>query len=260
MAHSLELDKTHKEEPAGLTFRGLCAWVLGVLLVACGIVVRVAPMQPSVRVLLLVTLFFTIFTGAVFLLSIIGRRPMWIFPAVFFAALFLLWATLSYNTHDVIALRDAYSHRLQAYLRVPYAPGGEAENGVDASGLARAALWQAMVRQGIKEFNSKLLGPELWNFWWRDLSTRDIAESKYQYTRIVGRASKLAGYDTSHLKIGDMAISGKSHVVVYCGLGEWIEASPVDGKVVAHKAPAGSKRKWFNKPVVFVRWWILDTE
>lgn len=217
-------------------------------------------MTSTVRILLAGTFFFTVFTCFAFLLSLIGNRPGWIFPTIFFLTLLVLWCVLGNKPPDHEALRGAYTNRLNAYIGAPFAWGGEAETGVDCSGLARASLWQAMVRQGVKGFNPRLLGPQLWRFWWRDMTAKDMDEGKYGYTKVVGYASKLAGYDTSQLKIGDMAISHKQHVMVYCGNGDWIEASPIDKKVVINKAPARSKRVWFNQPVMFVRWRILDTQ
>lgn len=244
----------------GLTFRALCAWILGILLVFCGIAVRVSPMDSRVRLLLAGTLLFTIFTCLVYLLSLIGRRPMWIFPAIFFLTLFIVWSVMASHSPDQESLRTEYRDRMHDFLGAPFAWGGETEDGIDCSGLARSALWLAMFRQGIKEFNPKLLGPTLWKFWWRDMSARAMDEGTHGYTRVIGYARKLAGYDTSDLQIGDMAVSCKTHVMVYYGNGEWIEASPIDKKVVINSAPANSKREWFNEPVTFVRWRILDDE
>lgn len=215
-------------------------------------------MDGRVRVLLVATLLFTIFTCIVFIMSLIGRRPMGVFPAIFFITFFIMWSVLGDKAPDEGALQHAYRNRLRAYIGAPFAPGGEAETGVDSSGIARASLWQAMVRQGVKEFNPRLLGTTLWRFWWRDMSARDIVEGKHGYTKVIGYAAKLAGYDDTYLSVGDMAISEKSHVMIYYGDGQWIEASPIDKKVVVHKAPAKSKRVWFNKPVLLVRWWILE--
>lgn len=217
-------------------------------------------MDSRVRLLLAGTLLFAAFTVLVFLISLIGKRPVWIFPTIFFLTLFIVWCMLGGKQPDQKSMQDAYYNRLHAYLGAPFAWRGEAETGVDCSGLARASLWQAMVRQGVKEFNPKLLGPALWHFWWRDISARDIDEGKYGYTKIIGHVEKLAGYDASDLNVGDMAIADKTHVMVYCGKGDWIEASPTDKKVVVNKAPASSKREWFNEPVTLVRWWILDAK
>lgn len=243
----------------GIGFRGFCAWILGALLVACAIAVRVFPMTPHVRLLLATTFFFLIFTGVVYLFSAIGSRPITVFPALFFVTLFILWSVLGDKTPDTVALREAYHKRLGALMGTPFARGGETNLGIDCSGLARAALWQAMVRQGVKEFNPYLLGTNLWRFWWRDMSARDIDEGKYGYTKVIGHAKKLAGFDTDAIKLGDMAVADKTHVMIYFGKGQWIEASPVDHKVVVNRAPASSKRKWFNEPVTLVRWRIFDT-
>ena len=241
-------------------FRAVCAWTVVALLIACGVAVRLFPMTPLVRALLAGTLVFFIFTCLVFLLSAIGKRPGIAFPAVFFVALFVLWAVLGTKPPDTKALGEAYYKRLRAYVGTPFAAGGETDLGVDSSGLARAALWQAMVRQGIKEFNPRLLGARLWRFWWRDLSAADIAAGKYGYTNAIGRAAQLAGSDTADLETGDIAVSGDDHVMVYYGSGRWIEASREEGKVIVIKAPADSKRPELREPVTLVRWRILEPE
>ena len=242
----------------GLTFRALCAWILGILLVTCGVGVRVSPMTPHVRILLATTLIFFIFTAVVFLFSMIGKRPVTVFQAIFFLALFIVWAVLGNKPPDTESLREVYYKRLHAFIGTPFARGGETDVGIDSAGLARAALWHAMIREGIKEVNPRLLGSKLWSFWWHDVGARDIDEGKAGYTQVIGHAPKLAGYDTSKLRIGDMAVAEKNQVMVYYGNGQWIEASPADGKVVVNKAPAGSKRPRFNEPVTLVRWRIFE--
>lgn len=259
MTEVLEAEEsTSPKRIMGLTFRALCAWILGILLVACGVGIRVSPMTGHVRLLLVTTLLFTVFTGLVFLFSVIGRRPTTVFPAIFFLAFLMLWSVLGDKPANIEQLRANYYKRLHALIGTPFVWGGETNIGIDCSGLARSALWQAMVREGIKEVNPRLLGTRLWRFWWRDMSASDIEEGKYGYTRVFGHANKLAGYDTSKLKIGDMAVADKTHVMVYYGKGQWIEASPVDRRVVVRKAPADSKREWFNEPVTLVRWTVFE--
>jgi hypothetical protein len=239
-------------------FRRVCGWTLAVLLVACGVAVRVAPMNVPMRLLLAGTFLLFIFTCLAFLFLAMRKPSVAVFPAIFFLLLFVLWDVVGSKAPDAEALRQVYYYRLQAYIGTPFRSGGETDLGVDCSGLARAALWQAMSWEGVKEFNPRLLGTELWQFWWRDLSAADIADGKYGYARTIGHAPKLAGYDTTYLEVGDMAVAGKSHVMIYYGSEQWIEASPVDGRVVVIKAPASSRRRYFNVPVKLVRWRILE--
>jgi len=241
-------------------FRRILGWTLGAFLLACGVAVRVSPMNAPVRLLLVVTFIYFLFTCSVLLILALKKPSMAVFPALFFVALFMLWDVAGSKPPDAESLRQVYYKRLHAYEDTPFAWGGETNLGVDCSGLARAALWQAMAREGIKEFNPRLLGTQLWRFWWRDLTAQDIAEGKYGYTETIGRSPKLAGYDTTYLQVGDMAVAGKGHVMIYYGEGQWIEASPLDGRVVVNKAPASSKRGYFNTAVRLVRWRILEDQ
>ncbi len=239
-------------------FRSACGWILGALLLACGVAVRVSPMNVPVRLLLIVTFVFFAFTCAAFIFIALKKPSVAVFPAVFFIVLFVLWFVAANKPPDAESLRKGYYKRLRAYVASPFALGGETNLGIDSSGLARAALWQAMSREGIKEFNPRLLGGDMWRFWWRDMSAADIANGKYGYARPIGYAPKLAGYDTTFLEVGDMAITKNSHVIIYYGDEQWIEASSNDGKVVVNKAPESSKRHSFNMRVKLMRWRILE--
>jgi len=241
-----------------MSFRTLCLWMLGSLLVASGIVVRVVPMDGHVRLLLVLTFCVALLTGIVYFFKLLARQPAAIFPAFFFLTLFVVWSVLGSKPPDDFMLRSVYLRQLRSFVGVKFQWGGESYEGIDCSGLARVALWQAMLKEGVKEVNPRLLGSTLWKFWWRDVGAKDIGEGKYHYTRVIGYAPKLAGYDTSKLKTGDMAVASASHIMVYDGRGKWIEANPQDGKVVINKAAPSSKREWFNTPVTLVRWWILS--
>lgn len=239
------------------SFRGLCVWILVALLTASSIAGRLAMISMPIRLLLVITLIFTIFTGLLYLARIFGAYPRLVYPAVFIFALFVTWTVLGDKPYDVEMTRAAYVWRLESFENHSYIKNGEAHNGVDSSGLARAALWQAMLKEGIRGVNPQLLGPKLWKFWWRDLSAKDIKEGKYNYTRVVGRVVKFADYDASKSKTGDMAIIENEHVFIYLGYGQWIEASPDDNKVVKSKKLKDSKCKLLNKPATLVRWWVL---
>jgi len=216
-----------------------------------------AIMTVPIRLLLVSTLIFTIFTGLLYLTRVFSAYPRLLYPAVFFFALFVTWAVLGDKPHDAQMVREAYSRRLASFVNHPYIENGEAHNGVDSSGLARAALWQAMLKEGLREVNPQLLGPMLWKFWWRDLSVEEIKEGKYGYTRVVGHVAKLADYDVSKSEIGDMAIVEDEHVLIYFGYEKWIEACPNEKRVVMSNALRDSKCKLLNKPAAIVRWLVL---
>ncbi|MCE5197813.1 C40 family peptidase [bacterium] len=241
-----------------MPFRILCSWILGILLAACAVVVRLSVMTTSVRVLLVSTMIFCIFTGVVHLVRMFEFKPKMLFPVFFFLCLFVLWGVLGNKPPDVPLLRGEYIKRLNVFEGSRYLLGGETSGGIDCSGLARSALWQAMLLEGVREVNPHLLGMKFWRFWWRDISASDILHCKYGYTKAIGTAPKLAGYDTSDLKPGDLAVASGIHVMIYVGDGKWIESSPGDKKVVTNKASASSKRGWFNVPVTLMRWWILE--
>lgn len=215
-------------------------------------------MNGTVRGILAAMLLVGLFTTFLFALKLFAARPRAVYPTLFIIGLFVTWMVLANKPIEEDHLRIVYRYRLHAFLGTRFRQGGETTGGIDCSGLARAAFWQAMMFEGLEEVNPRILGPILWRFWWRDLSADAILNGKYGYTHKIGKAGKLAGYDTYWLEFGDMAVtSDGTHVLAYYGDGRWIEASQEDGRVVLNKATAGSKRPYFNMPVTFVRWWLL---
>lgn len=242
-----------------MPFRRLCAWIFAGLLAAVAITVRLSIMTSGVRILLVGTIIFGLFTGLIYLIKLPGSHPRALYPGLFFIALFIVWMTLANRPPNVPLLRATYVKRLMKFEGTRYVWGGETTGGIDCSGLARSAMWQAMLIEGGREVNPELLGKNFWRFWWRDMNAEAILAGKYSYTKTIGQAPKLAGYNTSDLEQGDMAVAGNGvHVLIYLGQGRWIEASPDDMKVVVNKAPANSKHAWFNVPITFVRWKILQ--
>ncbi len=172
-----QLPDEHSSETAGerrWSFRVVCGWVLMALLLATAVVVRISVMTTAVRLLLVFTIVFGIFVGILHLLRFVKFYHGAVYPVIFFLVFAVLWNVLGNKPYDVAMLRQAYVKRLHGFENVSFVWGGETTNGIDCSGLARVALWQAMMRQGIREMNPRLLGSELWSFWWTDMSARDI--------------------------------------------------------------------------------------
>lgn len=256
---------TIPEKPGGLSspriadLRRLSAWTFAILIAASAIAVRIMPvMDATVRGILAAMLLSGLFTAFLFLLKLFSARPRALYPAIFIIGLFITWAVLANKPPDTASLRVVYKSRLRAFLGTRFSWGGETTGGIDCSGLARAAFWQAILFEGFEDLNPRLLGPNLWRFWWRDMSAEAILEGEYGYTHVVGKADKLAGHDNFWLQVGDMAVTSDGmHVLIYYGHGRWIEANPEDHRVVVNKATAGSKRPYFNTRVTFVRWWLF---
>lgn len=237
---------------------GIIAAVFGSLLIASAIAVRTPVTTTGVRLLLVVTLGTGLLTGLAYLIKLFAPRPKSLYPALFLLALFLVWVVLGSKPPNTELLRQAYVKRLTRFVGVRYVLGGETDKGIDCSGLARVAMWQATLYEGVKAANPRMLGPRLWRFWFRDLSAGDIKDGKYGYTTVIGSAPKLAGYDTSALVAGDIAvIQDGQHLLIYLGDNRWIDASPDLGRVVVTAATEDAARKWFDRPVTLVRWRVL---
>jgi cell wall-associated NlpC family hydrolase len=246
---------------SSLTFRNVYWPVLVCLILASALATRKAHVTSHTRLLFVLT-FASIMMGAiVFVAKRIKSRPRLGYVLACVLVSISAWAVFADRQQDIDGLRAAYVQQLSSFRGTQYAWGGESKAGIDCSGLARTSLWQAMLERGIAEANPRLLGPTLWKFWWRDMSARALHDGCYGYTRAIDEAPELAGYDTSGLKAGDLAVTvGGVHVLIYFGKGQWIDASPDDQKVVANKAPADSERPWFKMPVKIMRWWILDND
>lgn len=234
-----------------------------ILMLAASLLARMYPVVTKpIRALDAGTVGLTIVLGAALLARSAIVRPRVGRPTALVAFVLLAltgaWAIRADRPWDRGGLRRQYLTRLQSFEGTRYVWGGERHNGIDCSGLARVALWEAMIRQGLAERNPRLLGPMALRFWWHDMSAYDMMEGSHGYTRVIGKAKRLAGCETSALRPGDLAVASSGvHVLIYLGGGRWIEASPDDGRVVSGMAGSDSKRPWFGQPVVFVRWEFL---
>lgn len=234
--------------------------MLAVLALITAYVLRTYPTTHAVKMLLISTLIFAAITGLVALAGTCKHRPKLLYPMLFFAAFIFVWIILGSKEPDTISLRNIYVSRLKAHENVAYLPGGETYRGVDGVGLAKAALWQAMVIEGLRELNPRLFGPDMWRFWLTDLSIEDLISGKHLYTRYIDRPACLIDYDSFLLDRGDLAITyDGSDLMIYAGGENWVYADKTQGKVrVLHTVTGKSAPEPFKKSIHIVRWWIFD--
>jgi len=235
------------------------SWKVSLWLLAISAVVMVASYtDPAVRLLYLVTLLWLGFTGIVYCWKPFVTHP-WLRYAVTAIVLLLAgWFIFGGRPVNREHLRQAYLARLRSFTGAHYLWGGEGHVAIDCSGLARTALWEAMLTTGIAEHNPRLLGPQCWSFWWHDVGSHALEDGTHGYTRVIGHAIRLGGYHNAELRPGDVAIASHVHVLIYLGDDRWIEANPEDGKVVINPATENSTRGYFNVPVTLVRWRMLE--
>lgn len=224
------------------------------------ITLRLSVMLTTVKLLYIGTFVLGLLTIWLHAPKSILRRPRFIITILVLPVILSLWMITGDREPDVEKLRNTYIRRLHSFEGTKYVWGGENSFGIDCSGLARTALWQAMLEEGMRQRNPRLLGPALWKFWWRDLSAHAMRDEAYGYTKLINETPKLAGYDSPALKPGDLAVMNSGiHVLIYIGDGKWIEAAPEDRKTVVNEAPENTKRSWFRTgPVRLMRWWILE--
>ena len=194
-----------------------------------------------------------IWGGALFLFwKIVPVRVMCLALALA-PALLLLLPDRPINTEN---LRNGYIAALQNYEDTSFVEGGETTRGADGSGLVRAALSVAEMRQGARTGNAALLRKAA-SLWWNDGTARDLAAGYQGRTIALGQARSLNRADTTNLCPGDLAIaSDEVHVFAYAGNKSWIAAVPEEDKVVRFTIPSASN--WAAVPVTLVRWRVLE--
>ncbi len=237
-------------------------WALNIfimLLLLCPVMSTLGAVTGSVRLIYPAAIFWGIYTVALFLLRLIAARPVWRYLVIAVLLALICWAAFAGRPYDTVGLRAMYRSRLISFSGTLYVWGGESHLGIDCSGLARTALIEAMVFEGFRTGNPRLLGPQLWDFWWHDMSAKAMGAETFGYTREVCRLPKLAGAKITQLKVGDLAITESGvHVLIYLGENRWIEANPEDMRVVANEATVTSIRTYFNQTFKIMRWKWLE--
>jgi hypothetical protein len=173
------------------------------------------------------------------------------------AALVLICFALPGKLIDRKSLREAYVGSLRKYEGTRYVWGGENRVGIDCSGLVRAGLINAETSEAFRTRNPKLLRNGV-ALWWNDCSARALSEGFRQYTFPLFDSKSLDEVNLAQLQPGDLAVTDDGiHVLAYLGNESWIEADPVEKRVLV--IGAHTTNAWSDLPVKLIRWRQLQT-
>lgn len=154
-------------------------------------------------------------------------------------------------------LREAYLSSLRSYEGTRYVWGGENKLGIDCSGLVRASLIKANLKEGILSLNPELLR-QSFSLWWHDCSAKSLSEGYRNQTKRIFSTSSLNTLTNTQIEPGDLAVTTSGvHVLAYLGNNDWIEADPDLKRVVIVRVPTDGN-PWFQEPVHIMRWAELE--
>lgn len=184
-----------------------------------------------------------------------GRRSIRIAVLVLAGIAMAPWL-LPGRSIDRERLRADYVEALLSYEGRPYHWGGESRRGIDCSGLPRRALRDALLTQGLRDFNGFAIRTAF-SQWWHDASALALSKGYRNETLPLGVEGKMKELDIEPLLPGDLAITlGGGHALVYVGGGFWIQADPGLGTVVNLHA-IRDENPWFSSRVTIHRWSLL---
>jgi hypothetical protein len=153
-------------------------------------------------------------------------------------------------------LRECYTLSLRSYEGTRYVWGGGNRLGIDCSGLVRAGLINADLREALHTLNPALLRAGT-SLWWHNCSDRALGEEYRQLTRHLFDAPSLNQLDHAQIQPGDLAVTEDGvHVLAFVGEKTWIEADPDVRRVLAVSVP--TTNTWFDSPVKLMRWRQLE--
>lgn len=159
--------------------------------------------------------------------------------------------------YDRFALREEVVRALQRYEGVRYVWGGENFLGIDCSGLIRRGTIDGTFIYGLRSLNPLLVRRAV-SFWWRDKSAREMLTGAGGLARKVAEEKSLVVLNDKNLHPGDFAVTDKGvHAMAYIGDHIWLEADPVEGRVIRVNARA-TKNQWFQQPIDVLRWRVME--
>jgi NlpC/P60 family len=168
----------------------------------------------------------------------------------------VLFLSMPGYRYDKALLRQEYVNELSKYENVNYVWGGEKRSGIDCSGLIRAGLMNANIRQGIIRLNPRLVRTGIY-LWWNDSSAYELGSGYKNRTKRIAAIKDIDDVDYSTIRPGDFVVKADgTHTMAYLSDNIWIEADPEMMKVIKEKIP-GSK-SWKGTPVYVMRWHQLE--
>lgn len=166
--------------------------------------------------------------------------------------LFCLFIAMPPRRFDMNELRREYIRSLLRYKSVPYFLGAEGFSAIDCSGLVRQGFVDACFIRGLKTLNGGLVRYALL-LWWHDCSAKAMRDRYQGRTELLFKAQNLNLLDHETLLPGDIAVTQSgAHCLVYLGENQWIQADPVQDKVIVETIPSDSG--WFLMPVFIMEW------
>lgn len=168
----------------------------------------------------------------------------------------ILFLSMPGYRYDKALLRQEYVNELSKYENVNYVWGGEKRSGIDCSGLIRAGLINANIRQGIIGLNPGLVRAGIY-LWWNDSSAHELGSGYKNRTKRIATIKDVEEVDYSTLRPGDFVVKvDGTHTMVYLSDKMWIEADPERMKVIKEKIPGSES--WKGVPVYVMRWYQLE--
>ena len=174
-----------------------------------------------------------------------------------FVAILVAFVALPGRPADAEGLRADYRRGLSMYGMARYVWGGETFVGIDCSGFVREGLALGQLVNGVRTLNGTPIRDAI-SMWWNDSTAEDLRDGGGGSTQEIGRFESVNEIDEGLLEVGDLAATADGvHVLVYVGDSTWMEADPLEGRVVTATTP--STIGWFETPVVLLRWTALTT-